>query len=151
MFFYMSAAETSSQKEREIDILSSTSTAAHTMGKEDLNEKQRSPIVKGCFIATAAMGSELHPHVQLLRDFRDNILLQSRYKKSFENMLDHYYRFSPPIARTMQRHTALKMGLRYTLVYPIVFGIRIILPVMNIILGIERDAKRRRRRAQMIS
>lgn len=113
-------------------------------GSEDLTMNKRPPIVKGCFIATAAMGSELHPHVQLLRDFRDNILLQSRYKNTFENMLDRYYQFSPPIAKRMNEHAIIKQILRYLLVYPIVFGIRIILPPINILLGIERDAKRQK-------
>lgn len=123
--------------------------AANGLGRfpkdsEDLNEEQRSPVVKGCFIATAALGSELHPHVQLLRDFRDNILLQSRYKTTFENLLDRYYRLSPPIAHKMEQHALIKQLLRYFLVFPIVIGIRTILPFVNIILGIERDAKRRK-------
>jgi hypothetical protein len=112
---------------------------------EDLEERHRIPIVKGCFIATAAMGSELPPHVQLLRDFRDDILLQSRYKKKFENLLDRYYQFSPPIARVMQENPLVNQILRYLLVFPIVFGIRSILPIVNIILGIEKDAIKRRK------
>jgi hypothetical protein len=110
--------------------------------KNALSDKEKKPpLVKGCFIATAAMGSPLHPHVQLLRDFRDNILLKSRYKQTFENLLDKYYIFSPPIARKMDKHIALKFILRYALVYPVVFGIKCMLPLVNILLGIERDVK----------
>ncbi len=123
---------------------SSSEANGHSADSEDLAENKRSPIVKGCFIATAAMGSELHPHVQLLRDFRDNILLQSRYRKTFENLLDRYYRFSPPIAKKMEENAIVKQTLRYLLVYPIVFGIRIILPPINTMLGIERDAAGRK-------
>ena len=107
------------------------------------NDERNPPIVKGCFIATAAMGSALHPHVQLLRDFRDGILLQSRYRGIFERLLDRYYRLSPPIAAKMNESCLVKFALRYSLVYPIVFGIKGILPIVNLILGIERDARKR--------
>ncbi|MGH9925995.1 MAG: CFI-box-CTERM domain-containing protein [Nitrososphaeraceae archaeon] len=73
------------------------------------------------------MGSHLHPYVQSLRNFRDNILLQSRHKTSFENLLSMYYRLSPPLARSMNRYLILKIFLRYALVYPIVFGIKAVL------------------------
>lgn len=109
-----------------------------------LKEKDHLPIVRGCFIATAAMGSDLHPHVQLLREFRDNILLQSKYKNTFQNLLEKYYVFSPPIARAMSKNRYLKSFLRYSLVYPIVYAIKISLPVIDIVLGIRKDAKLRK-------
>lgn len=99
---------------------------------------------QGCFIATAALSSYLHPHIQSLRYFRDNILLQSRHKKSFESLLNFYYKFSPPIARRMSKYRFLKLLLRYTIVYPVVFGIKLVLPIVNLVLGIERDANSRR-------
>jgi hypothetical protein len=126
------------------DVESLANSTGSALGSEDLNEKQRPPVVKGCFIATAAMGSALHPHVQLLRDFRDEILLQSRYKTAFESLLEKYYRFSPPIAKTMKEHRSINVLLRYILVYPIVFGIKLILPFVNVLLGIETDVKKRR-------
>lgn len=64
--------------------------------QNEFNKKRKS---EECFIATAAMGSHLHPYVQSLRNFRDNMLLQSRHKTSFENLLTFYYRLSPPVAR----------------------------------------------------
>jgi hypothetical protein len=114
-----------------------------SLNSHDVNwqiQKEKDPIVKGCFIATAAMDSELHPYVQSLRDFRDNILLKSKYKNTFEHLLEKYYRFSPPIARYMKKNKLIKLILKYVLVYPIVFGIKIVLPILNITLGIERDA-----------
>ena len=49
-----------------------------------------------CFIATAAYGSELAPPVQFLREFRDDVILRSRFSRAFEKLLEGYYWFSPP-------------------------------------------------------
>jgi hypothetical protein len=97
-----------------------------------------------CFIATAAMGSHLHPHVQSLRGFRDSILLRSRHRASFERLLAFYYRFSPHVARAMASNVALKIFLRYILVYPIVFGINGVLPIFDALLGISKDSNQHR-------
>jgi hypothetical protein len=43
----------------------------------------------GCFIATAAFGSYMEPKVKLLRDFRDEYLLDSTPGKWF---VKQYYR-----------------------------------------------------------
>ena len=53
----------------------------------------------GCLIATATYGSELAPQVQLLREIRDNSLLQTVSGTSFmTGFNDFYYTFSPTIA-----------------------------------------------------
>jgi hypothetical protein len=139
------ASKKENQEGKE-DGLATTITDSPVMVEYNLeeipNEKQPLPIVKGCFIATAAMGSDLHPYVQSLREFRDNILLQSRYKGKFESLLDKYYLLSPPIARAMERNLYLKVFLRYSLVYPTVFTIKIVLPIFDAVLGIGKDAKR---------
>jgi hypothetical protein len=135
----------------DVDNGKNTATSVDKLNKpsvleselSSLEERHRDPIVRGCFIATAAMDSELHPYVQSLRDFRDQILLKSRYKGTFESLLEKYYRFSPPVARLMKKNQWLKLVLRYILVYPIVFTIKMVLPIFNWILGIERDAKSR--------
>jgi len=70
----------------------------------------------GCLIATAAYGSEMAPQVQLLREIRDNQLLQTESGSAFMGMFnDVYYTFSPTIA-DMQRENpmfkeAVKLGL----------------------------------------
>ncbi|MDC4205325.1 MAG: S8 family serine peptidase [Candidatus Manganitrophus sp.] len=51
---------------------------------------------RGCFIATAAYGSYLDPHVQTLRNFRDEVLMPSALGKTF---VDFYYVWSPDAAR----------------------------------------------------
>ncbi len=61
----------------------------------------------GCLIATAAYGSELSPQVQLLREIRDNQLMNTESGKSFMNTFnDIYYSFSPTIA-DMERESPM--------------------------------------------
>ena len=59
----------------------------------------KSAIGGGCLIATATYGTELAPQVQLLREIRDNSLLQTEsgtvFMKTFN---EFYYSFSPTIA-----------------------------------------------------
>ena len=70
----------------------------------------------GCLIATAAYGSELSPQVQLLREIRDNQLLNTEAGSAFMGTFnDVYYSFSPTIA-DMERESpmfkeAVKLGL----------------------------------------
>ena len=53
----------------------------------------------GCLIATATYGSELSPQVQLLREIRDNQLMNTESGTAFmETFNDVYYSFSPVIA-----------------------------------------------------
>ena len=59
----------------------------------------------GCFIATAAYGSYLEPHVITLRKFRDSFLLSSKLGSKF---VQSYYRYSPPIADYITEHDGLK-------------------------------------------
>lgn len=86
---------------------------------------------QGCFIATAAMGSELHPQVQFLREYRDNVLLKSSHKQQFEKVLDWYYKFSPPIAEAMNNDKNLKRAIKYMIIYPIVFSLKILVKLLG--------------------
>jgi hypothetical protein len=66
----------------------------------------------GCFIATAAYGSVLHPYVKILRDFRDTYLLSNDPGKTFVAL---YYRYSPPLAELISDNTPLKYLTRLSL------------------------------------
>ena len=53
----------------------------------------------GCLIATAAYGSEMAPQVQLLREIRDNQLMNTEAGSAFMGTFNEmYYSFSPYIA-----------------------------------------------------
>ena len=53
----------------------------------------------GCLIATAAYGSEMAPQVQLLREIRDNQLMNTESGSAFMGAFNEaYYSFSPYIA-----------------------------------------------------
>ena len=73
----------------------------------------------GCFIATAAYGSYLHPKVALLRAFRDHYLLSNPPGRLFVAL---YYRLSPPIADLIARHSVLR-GATRLLLAPVVLAV----------------------------
>src|SRR3990170_3256250 len=99
----------------------------------------------GCFIATAAYGSYLDPHVQVLRGFRDNVLMENPIGRSF---VDFYYRVSPPMADFIARHETLRTAARIALT-PIVYAIEYPAPAASLaflIAGIAVMARVNRRR-----
>jgi uncharacterized repeat protein (TIGR01451 family) len=63
----------------------------------------------GCFIATAAYGSALEPHVAALRQFRDRYLQRSAIGRAF---IRFYYRHSPPMAAFIAAHPPLRFAVR---------------------------------------
>jgi len=66
----------------------------------------------GCFIATAALGSPMEPHVQILRNFRDCHL---RGHRAGEALVHFYEDLSPPVARVIADHEGLKAAVRLSL------------------------------------
>ncbi len=61
----------------------------------------------GCLIATAAFGSELSTHVQMLREVRDNKIINTQVGAMFISGFNQfYYSFSPAIA-DMERQSPL--------------------------------------------
>jgi len=67
---------------------------------------------EGCFIATAAYGYYSAPQVKMLRTFRDRYLLTNAPGRAFVRW---YYRHSPPAARYISTHPALKAVVRIAL------------------------------------
>jgi hypothetical protein len=71
---------------------------------------------KKCFIATAAYGSAMDSHVEVLRNFRDTFLLQSGYGKRF---VEFYYENSPALAHYISHKEGLRLLVR-TILWPVV-------------------------------
>ncbi|QLH08745.1 phosphate ABC transporter substrate-binding protein PstS [Candidatus Nitrosotenuis sp. DW1] len=67
----------------------------------------------GCLIATAAFGSELAPQVQLLREVRDNVLLDTGSGMAFMGAFNNiYYSFSPSVADLERQNPVFKEVVR---------------------------------------
>ena len=87
------------------------------IGRSDQNTGSSSSVASGggggggggCFIATAAFGSLMEPHVVILRQFRDRYLLTNPAGRSF---VVFYYRYSPPAADFIAKHGSLRMITR---------------------------------------
>ena len=70
----------------------------------------------GCLIATAAFGSEMAPQVQLLRELRDNTVLQTESGSAFMTGFNqYYYSFSPAIADYERENPAFKEAVKIML------------------------------------
>ena len=70
-----------------------------------------------CFIATAAYGSDTAEELDILREFRDELLLPNSLGAKF---VSFYYNTSPPIADFISQHEVLRTAVRVGFVDPIV-------------------------------
>lgn len=73
----------------------------------------------GCFIETAASGTEQEAHLVSIRDFRDNFLMNN---KPGEWFVGFYYRHSPSIARYLVSHENIRTMVR-GLLWPVIGAI----------------------------
>jgi len=70
-----------------------------------------------CFIATAAYGTETASELDILRDFRDQVLLQNALGS---RLVEAYYKVSPPVADFIARNDFLRAVVREALIDPVV-------------------------------
>jgi hypothetical protein len=70
-----------------------------------------------CFIATAAYGTDTAEEINILREFRDVVLLPSRFGTEFVSL---YYEISPPIAEVIWQHDFLRTVVRAGFIDPII-------------------------------
>jgi hypothetical protein len=71
-----------------------------------------------CFIATAAYGTPTAEQINVLRDFRDVVLLESTVGSRFVTL---YYQLSPPVADFIARSDVSRTLVRELLLDPIVW------------------------------
>ena len=76
------------------------------------------PPSEGCFIATAAYGTPTAEQIDVLREFRDVVLLESTAGSQFVAL---YYQLSPPVADFIAGNELLRTLVRELLVDPIVW------------------------------
>lgn len=108
------------------------------------------PISSGgmaCFIATAAYGSVLDPHVDSLRRFRDRYLMTHSLGRDF---VAFYYRHSPPLADFIAQRPWARATARVVL-SPLVFAVAYPMPALVmtlfLLLGLSYLWIARRRRS----
>jgi len=87
----------------------------------------------GCFIATAAYGFPLHPHVENLRDFRDKYLMPTKLGRMLVNF---YYKYSPSLADLIAKYKILKVAVRINLLPLIAFSYLMIYlgPIITVVM-----------------
>jgi hypothetical protein len=71
----------------------------------------------GCFIATAAYGTDTAKEIDILREFRDEVLLPNSLGAKF---VSFYYEISPPIAGFISQHEVLRTVVKVGFVDSIV-------------------------------
>jgi hypothetical protein len=75
------------------------------------------PLPFDCFIATAVYGSDTAQEIDLLREFRDAVLMPNSLGAALVSL---YYEVSPPVAGVIARHDSLRTALRLGLIDPMV-------------------------------
>jgi hypothetical protein len=135
---------TASSADYELEPGQESASTALTIGKfepcEDFDYVGSVALATGCFIATAAWGSALDPHVGSLRRFRDRFLLTHAPGRVFVAL---YYRFSPPLADYIAARPAARMAARAVL-WPLVFVIEHPVSLLWLAVGGLWLARRRR-------
>ena len=81
-----------------------------------------------CFIATAAYGTRTAAEIDVLRHFRDEVLMQS---VAGRELVDCYYACSPPVADFIARHETVRVVVREGFVDPVVQLVSLVEPLWS--------------------
>jgi len=82
-----------------------------------------------CFIATAAYGSNTAAEIDVLRDFRDGVLLRSPEGR---DLVGFYYAASPPLAEFIRGHELVRTVVREGIIDPIVWAMSRLRPLWSV-------------------
>jgi YVTN family beta-propeller protein len=110
----------------------------------------------GCFIATAAYGSTMEPHVIVLRYLRDEYLLTNNLGIKF---VEAYYKHSPPVADFIADHDGLRFAIRVGLAplvgfiwlamnYGVIPALMLFISICSLMIGLTGILVRSRKTAQ---
>ncbi len=94
-------------------VISDVTSVPQEPPSSDETGKESGP----CFIATAAYGSETAAELDVLRAFRDRVLMSSSPGRQF---VAAYYRYSPPAAGFVAGHQGMKTLVRELILNPLV-------------------------------
>jgi uncharacterized repeat protein (TIGR02543 family) len=96
-----------------------TPVTSFTMPAQDVTVTANFEVAGGgCFIATAAYGSPTAEQIDVLREFRDAVLLEST---AGSQLVALYYQLSPPVADFISGNSFLRTLVRELLVDPAVW------------------------------
>ena len=111
------------EEQKEFKLIEKLLSKKRRIAYQEYQELQASQIPdtqlsesKKCFIATAIYGTSLAPEINILRKFRDNVLMKDRLGQFFVNC---YYLISPPIAHIISKNTFLKLIVRKIVIQPL--------------------------------
>ena len=94
--------------------------------EEETASPQPSTPKGACLIATAAFGSELAPQVQVLRETRDNVVMQTHSGAAFMTAFNSvYYSFAPTVADWEEQNPAFKEMVK-TAITPLIATLSIL-------------------------
>lgn len=97
-------------------VMAKKALARITGVQENDTESPKAPAAKACFIATAACGSPAHPDVEILRDYRDRVLVPHALGGA---VIQLYQWVSPPIAAAIRSRPWARKLVRRTIVGPL--------------------------------
>ena len=92
------------------------------------NEDSEDLFDMDCFIATAAYGTRSAEEINILREFRDEYLLDSLPGEIFVNT---YYKISPPIANVISEIEIYRLVVKEVFIDPLVYMVELTKPVWN--------------------
>jgi len=108
---------TLSDKSDSIEVRADKDDAVDESNEDNNSEQDTFPAAGGgCFIATAAYGTSTAAEIDVLRAFRDEVLLQNSLGSQ---LVEWYYQTSPPVADFISENAVLRTLVRELVVDPV--------------------------------